>query len=167
MVLPFGFLSLGLRIAVRQQRLIISTGWRVRVLTLGLALRQVEIDPERRTIVVESRHGWLFTSRREIRFDEVKAVTYGYGDESTDQYFSFAHDTFDVYRIGLRLKVNAEEIHLFRYVGEGTWVNSSDWPLWMHDVTAYLDFSGTQDRDSLALVEAICGMLGVRVRPPS
>jgi hypothetical protein len=160
-----GLLSIGPRLRRRGDTLVITTRLRAALLTLGLTLKRVTVDIVAETITIETRRGWFFAATRTIPFREVVAVTYGYADHSTSQYFSQAHDSLDVYRVGLRL-LGDREVHLFRFIGDGTWVNNSDFPDWMHWEDRGLDCSGTQDRDSLALVELLSGLLGVRVRPP-
>lgn len=165
MAMTLGLLSLSPRVRKRGDTLVVKTGLKMAALTLGLSLRRVEIDAASRVVRVESRYGWFAERKRTVPFDRIKAVTYGYADHAPDGYFSLAHDALDVYRVGLRLWTD-EEIHLFRFVGDGAWVNDSALPDWFFWNEKIFDLCGTQDRDSLAFVELLCSLIGVRVKPP-
>lgn len=165
MTLALGLLSLCPRVRKEAGTLVLSTGFKTSLLTLGLARRRVVVDPAARTVTIESRYGWVVERERVVPFDRVRAVSYGYDDLSPDGPFSLAHDAVDVYRVGLRLW-DDEDVPLFRFVGEGSWVNDSDWPDWLYWDEKYGDLAGTQDRDALAVVELLTAMIGVGVRPP-
>ena len=165
MIFAFGLLSLGPRIDKVNETLVVTSGWKTLVLTLGLVWRRVTVDPDKEIATIESRYFWTVERLREVTFREIRAVTYGYSDQSLSQHHSYTHQALDVYRVGLRL-IHDEEIHLFRFVGEGAWMSNSPFPDWMHWEERLVDFFGTQDRDSLGLVELLSGLIGVRVRPP-
>lgn len=72
----------------------------------------------------------------------------------------------DLVSVGLRLNTR-EEVHLFSFVGEGSFVNEGIFPDWLHWNEYLFDMKGTQERESRAFVELLCRMLGVSVQPPS
>ena len=166
MAFPLKFLSLGPRISKCHQRLILSTGWGLRVLSLGTWYRRAVVDVEQKVITLHSRYLWLLKRTKRISFPSVAAVTYGYSNWSPGAYLSWAHDSLDVFTVGLRLH-GEEEIGLFDFVGDGTFVNDGPWPDWMYWPDYAVDLSGTQERDSKALVDLLCKILGVRVQPPN
>ena len=166
MAIPLKFLSLGPRISKHDLRLSLTTGWGLRLLTLGMWNRRVVVDVEQQAFTFHARYIWLFTRTRRICFPSVAAVTYGYSDWSPGAHLSWTHDSLDVFTVGLRLHTE-EEIGLFDFVGDGTFVNDGPWPDWMYWPEYAVDLSGTQERDSKALVDLLCKILRVRVQPPN
>jgi hypothetical protein len=168
MAIPLKFLSLGPRISKHDLRLSLTTGWGLCVVTLGMWYRRVVVDVEQQAFTFHARYLWLFTRTRRISFRSVAAVTYGYSDWSPSGYWNWAHDSLDVFTVGLRLYgEEAEEIGLFDFVGDGTFTNDGPWPDWMYWPDYIVDLSGTQERDSKAFVDLLCKILGVRVQPPN
>jgi hypothetical protein len=158
------WLSLGPQIEQDGERLVAVTGWKWWVLTLGLSSRRVIVDPERAVVVIESRRLGLFTARRRIAFRLIEAVTYGYQDWSLGGGISMAHDSVDLFSVGLRL-YDEREVHLFGFFGEGTFRNDGIWPDWIHGMHAWCDVSGTQERESHAYAEAVSRMIGRSIVP--
>ena len=166
MAFPLKFLSLGPRISKCERRLILTTGRGLRVISLGMWHRRVVVDVEQKVITVHSRYLWFLNRTKRISFPSIVAVTYGYSDWSPGGYLSWTYDSLDVFTVGLRLH-GEEEIGLFDFVGDGTFVNDGPWPDWMCWPEYVFDLSGTQERDSKALVDLLCKILGVRVQPPN
>jgi hypothetical protein len=165
MAFPLRLLSFGPRIRKRDGRLTVSTGWCTRLATLGMWYRRLVVDPQVKVITVHRRYFWLFARTRDIPFQAVKAVTYGYGDLSPASTISWAHDSLDVFSVGLRLR-DETELHLFNFSGAGTFSNEGPWPDWMYWQEYLFDLSGTQETDSRAFVNLFSKMIGVKVQPP-
>jgi hypothetical protein len=165
MAIPLKFLSFGPRIKKRDDKLIVSTGWPLRLVTLGTCYRRMVVDVGHKIITVRSRWLWLFGRTKCIPFQAIKAVTYGYGDASPGAELSWAHDSVDVFSVGLRLR-DKTEVHLFRFWGDGTFSNDGPWPDWMYWQEYLFDTCGTQETDSRAFVNLLSKMIGVRVQPP-
>ncbi len=143
-----------------------ATAWRVRLLTLGMLFRRVTVDPRLQTLTVDSRYAWLFARRRKIPFAKIAAITYGYSNLSPDSYVSWGHDSFDSFTVGLRLKTPDQEIHLFNFVGEGTFSNDGPLPDWMYWQEFTYDWTGSQEKESRLFVDVLSTMVGVKVVPP-
>ena len=156
----------GPRISKENGTLVASTGWGTRLLTLGLFVRHVTVDPARKRIDIRSRYLWFMTRRRTIRFSEVKAVTYGYEDASIHAPWQWTHDAWDRFRVGLRLH-DLEEIDLFTFSGLGGFVNDSPFPDWCYWEEFAFDAQGTQENESRTFVDLLSGMLRVTVIPPA
>lgn len=162
---PMRLLSVGPRITRDGDLLVAVTGWKMRFLTLSLLLTRMTVDPERRVVLIERRLGWIFTRRRKIKFDWIAAVTYGYSDQSLSGWVSQAHDSFDVFSVGLRLH-DDDEFRLFAFFGNGTFTNESIWPDWMYGGRYYADLTGTQESESRTFAEALVQILDVPLLPP-
>jgi hypothetical protein len=69
--------------------------------------------------------------------------------------------------VGLRL-VTGEEIVLFRFFGEGDFVNDSIFPDWMYssDILIANATRGAQETDSLRFAEIVAAMIGVPIASP-
>jgi hypothetical protein len=147
-------------------RLVASTAWLVRILTLGWLYRKVLVDPEKKEIRIYRRYFWVFPRRRRIRFAAVEAVTYGYEDWAPDASYSWSHDSVDCFAVGLRL-LDGEELHLFYFYGDGTFSNDGPWPDWLYWEEYAFDSSGTQEKESRAFVELLSKLMGVSVVPPN
>lgn len=154
------------RIRKDSDRIVATTAWRVRLLFLGTIYRQVVIDPAQKTVSIDSRYLWLIRRRKTVRFSEIHAVTYGYEDMSPAALFSFAHDSYDWFTVGLRFKDNTET-HLFNFIGEGTFSNNGPFPDWIYWEEFVFDVSGSQEKESRVFVDVLSKMIGATVVPPS
>lgn len=152
------------RIRKESHRIIGTTAWRVRVFLLGLFYRRVEIDADSRRITIVARYAWFVRRELNVPFTRVRAVTYGYEDLSPDSILAYAHDSFDWFRVGLRL-ADESELHLFHFIGEGTFGNDGPFPDWVYREESVLDLAGSQERESRAFVELLSMILDVPVIP--
>jgi hypothetical protein len=152
------------RVSKRGRNLIASTAWRLRVLTLGWLFRKVIVDPKGQDVRIQRRYFWAFPRRRRIRFEAVEAITYGYQDWALGASLAWAHDSADLFNVGLRLH-GGEELHLFYFFGDGTFSNDGPWPDWLYWEDYLFDVSGTQERESRAFAELLSKMIGVSVVP--
>jgi hypothetical protein len=157
-------LSICPHVSKERGRLVARTSRRLLIPTLGLVYRQVTVDPEKEEISVYGRYFWLLPRRRRIRFRAIEAVTYGYQDWAADASWTWAHDSVDLFSVGLRLH-GGDEVHLFYFYGDGTFTNDGPWPDWLYWDKYLLDMSGAQERESKAFVELLSKMIGVSVMP--
>src|SRR5438477_5256425 len=118
------------RVSKSRGRLVARTAWQLLLVTLGCLYREVVIDLKRSEVILRRRYLWLFSRRRRIRFGAIEAVTYGYQDWGISSW-SWAHDSTDIYVVGLRLHGD-EEVRLFHFVGDGTFTNEGPLPDWMY-----------------------------------
>jgi hypothetical protein len=146
-------------------KLIARTAWRLRILSLGWLYRKVTVDPRRKELTVRRRYFWVFSRCRRIRFEAIDAITYGYQDWAASATVYPAHDSVDLFSVGVRLR-GGEEVHLFYFYGDGTFTNDGPWPDWLYWDDYLFDLSGTQHRESYAFVELLSKMIGVSVVPP-
>ena len=159
-------LSVCPRIKKAGRRLVASTAWTLRLLTLGTLYRQVVVDPKKEVVLLQRRYLWLFVRRRRIPFHFIKAVTYGYQDLAVGEPWTWAHDSYDLFRVGLRLH-DLEDVHLFFFYGDGTFTNDGPLPDWLYWDDYLFDLCGTQEQESGAFVELLGKMIGVPVEPPA
>ncbi|MBT5017151.1 MAG: hypothetical protein HON04_00220 [Planctomicrobium sp.] len=146
--------------------IVVSTAWWWRILFFGLSLRKVTFHLKKEEIRIVSRYLWFFRFRKRYRFGKVKAITYGYSNWNSGSTWSTAHDSLDQFSVGLQLN-NDDEVRLFNFVGEGTFVNNSnllpDWLFW--DEYAF-DLSGTQEGESKAFAELLSKLLNIPIVRP-
>lgn len=159
------FLAICPRIRKQKGCIVATTAWRVRLLLLGLILRRVEIDPANQKIRIFSRYLWLLRFRREVSFKQISAITYGYEDMSAESAFAFAYDSWDWFTVGIRI-ADRHEIHLFNFVGDGSFTNNGPLPDWMYWDNYACDLSGSQDQESRVFVDLLATMIQVPVDPP-
>jgi hypothetical protein len=162
--LSFRLFSICPRVSKSNDKLVAATAWRLRILTLGSFYRKVIVDPKREELTIERRYFWFLARRRRVRFEAIEAVTYGYQDWAVGASLSWAHDSADLYSVGLRLH-GGKELHLFYFYGDGTFRNDGPLPDWMYWDDYLFDLSGTQEKESRAFVELLCKMIGVSVVP--
>ncbi len=143
--------------------IVATTAWRMSAVSVGTIYRKVVIDPQSSHLVVASRYLWFISRSREIPFSRIQAVTYGYEDTSID--FSYSHDSFDWFTVGLRL-TDETELHLFNFIGDGTFSNSGPLPDWLYWDEFAFDLSGSQEKESRVFVDLLSKMVGVKVVPP-
>ena len=158
-------LSICPRITKANGRLIARTAWCLRILFFGTFYREVTVEPHKKTVTVVSRYFWLFRRRRRIRFPAIQAVTYGYSDLSQGSVTSASRDSVDWFTVGLRF-IDDSEMHLFSFLGDGTFVNESNFPDWMYWEEFLFDHTGTQEKESRVFVDLLSKLIGVTVVPP-
>lgn len=159
-------LSLDPRIRKRGKQLHATTGWRTWLLTLGLCDRAVVVDPAARVVRIRDRVCWLFPRRRRVRFDHIRAVAYGYSDPNAVGGLNFARDTFDVFTVGLKLHADRDDYrHLFRFVGEGSFINDGPLPNWFYLGEYVFDAEASQEGESRAFVTVLARLTGKPVEP--
>ena len=162
MTLSLRLFSICPRLSKFKGKLIATTAWRLRILTLGLLFRKVIVDPKRRELTLYRRYFWVFPRRRRIRFERIEAVAYGYQDWAVGASLSWAHDSLDLFSVGLRLH-GGDELRLFYFYGDGTFSNHGPWPDWLYWDDYLFDMSGTQEKESRAFAELLSKMIGVSV----
>ncbi len=128
--------------------LIIESDWRTAMLTLGGRKRRVTIDRKNEIIRVQDRRFWAFTSRQVIAFDRIQEIIYNYNDMLESNWVS--HSSEDLYRVGLWLK-DGKDLILFRFYGEGEFINNSVFPDWMMTGDFIPGQVVTHDMDSASL----------------
>ncbi len=156
--------SLCPRIRKDEDRLVASTPWRLRLLTLGTFFRQVIVDPDRKEVIIRRRYFWLFPRERRIPFEAVRGVTYGYQDVTPGASWFWAHDSTDLFRVGLKLD-RLDEVHLLSFFGDGTFTNDGPLPDWFYWENYLFDLSGIQERESRAYAELLSKMLNAAIEP--
>jgi hypothetical protein len=157
-------LSVCPRVNKSKGKLVATTARRLRILTLGWLYREVVVDPKRRELTLYRRYLWVFPRRRRVRFERIEGVTYGYQDWAVGALLSWAHDSVDLFSVGLRLH-GGDELRLFYFYGDGTFSNHGPWPDWLYWDDYLFDMSGTQEKESRAFVELLGKMIGVSVVP--
>lgn len=153
------------RLTKNEERLIASTAWRMRIGLLDAVYRRVIVEPSARKLTIAGRYLWLIHRKREIPFNKIQAVTYGYDDMAMGSSFSYSHDSSDWFTVGLRL-VDDSEMHLFYFIGEGTFNNNGPLPDWMYWSDFAFDVSGSQEQESRVFVDLLSKIIGVKVVPP-
>jgi hypothetical protein len=150
------------RVQKENGRLVATTAWRLRLLTLGAYLRRVTVDPKKEVIQIETHWLWLFQRRRRIVFERVTAVSFGYRDLALVAPWTLIHDSVDLFKVGLRLR-EGEDVGLCSFYGDGTFRNNGPFPDWFYWNDYLFDLSGTQESESRAFVELLGKMINVPV----
>jgi hypothetical protein len=164
MTSSWDLLSICPRISKTQRGLVASTAWRVRVLTLGWLYRRVTVDPKRKEVTIQRRYFWVFPRQRRIPFKAIAAISYGYQDWAPGASWTWAHDSVDLFSVGLRLH-GGDELHLFYFYGDGTFTNDGPLPDWVYWDAYAFDLSGTQEKESRVFVDLLSKLIGVSVVP--
>jgi hypothetical protein len=155
------------RVVRRRGKLVASTAWRMRILTLGALYREVVIDPKGKVIRLRHRFFWFLKRAVRVPFGSVKAITYGYwGNGGARDWWWGAQDTKDAFCVGLRL-TNFEELHLFWFYGDGPFANYGPFPDWLYWQEYLFDLRGTQETESRLYAEMVSRLIGAPVEPPS
>lgn len=161
----FRLFSIGPRIQKQGVRLVVTSALRLRILSLGAFSREVVVEPRKGWLMIHDRQFWFVERTRLIPFEQVEVVTYGFEDWTFGGWFFRARDTQELFRVGLRLR-SGKEFDLFRFYGEGHFVNESYFPDWWFWKDFLTDLSGTQEQESRVLVELLSKMMGVKVDRP-
>jgi hypothetical protein len=166
MTISLSVLAMCPRLTRRRGRLIATTAWRQRVMTLGAIYRQVIVDPKQQVVIVRRRYFWFFKRARRIPFDHIKAIGYGYSDASGGSWLPGGHKPCDNFTVQLKLH-GGGDVHLFSFYGDGAFQNNGPFPDWYYWSDYALDLSGTQTEESRAYVELLSKMTGAPVEPLS
>ena len=92
--MPFRFLTVSPRVLRTGKRLVIREPIQIDALRLGGFGQYVLVDADTKQITIKRRSFWQSTTRQ-LLFDHVRAVTYGYVDLSepyTSEIFESAHE---------------------------------------------------------------------------
>ncbi|MFI5384520.1 MAG: hypothetical protein ACHQ50_00200 [Fimbriimonadales bacterium] len=152
------------RVKKQGNLLVAVSDWKSQFWSLGFAGRKLTVDPAQKVAHLQLRRFWFFRASRRIEFDWVQEVLYGYADMSTGFY---AYQENDLFTVALQLK-NGEKVTLFRFFGEGDFVNNSIWPDWMYwEDFALANYTrGDQERESLLFADLVSRMIGVPISNP-
>jgi hypothetical protein len=144
--------------------LVATSDWKSQIWCLGFGGRKVIVDPTQKIVRLLIRRFWFFRTSRRIEFDWIQEVLYGYYSTGTGWG---AYQESDLFNVGLQLK-NGESLTLFRFFGEGDFVNNSIWPDWMYweDRLVANYTRGDQERQSLLYADLVARMIGVPVGNP-
>ena len=142
--------------------LVIESGWKTALLTLGGRKRRVTLDPINKIVRIQDRRFWAFTNRDVIAFDRVQEIILTYSDMLESNWVS--HSEEDLYRVGLWLK-DGKDMILFRFYGQGDFVNNSIWPDWMmwDDILPGQVVQHDMHSTSLSLADVLAKVIGVPV----
>jgi hypothetical protein len=143
--------------------LVADTAPHIAVLTLGLKLRRVMLDPRHRAVRIFARYAWFFPRVRHIPFDVVRCVLYTYSDVNPLSGLGAQREQ-DMFTVRLRLK-NGEEPVLCRFYGQGGFVNNTLWPDWMYweDQMIANVVQGSQEDESRLYATAVSNLIGVEI----
>lgn len=150
------------KVESKNGKLVAASDWRSQLISLGFGSRRLEVDPRAKVMRFWVRSWWFVTRVKRIEFDWVDAVLYGYSDLGGGEWST--HRSIDLFTVGLRLK-NREIVKLFRFCGQGSFVNASAFP----DEFYWQEFAidplvhGNQETGSLTLAEALSRVIGVEI----
>lgn len=154
------------RIFKRDDKLIARTSWSVRILSLGLSLRTVIVDPSEKVISLKSRGFWFIKRVRRIRFSEVTSMLYRYDDVDPFTRSGYVYPWIEtpsfwgVYSVGLRL-TDQSDVHLFRFFAGDFSLPNRRWPDWCYGWEFIPEPTGFNEHDSRAYLEVVGKLIGV------
>lgn len=155
--------AMGPRLQVRRGALVASTSLKTTIMTLGMRMRTVTVDPRLRHIRIENRTLWLFRRVRRIPFEAVKSVLYDWNDVNPFHDTPMTiHQELDLYVVSVSLE-DGRVVELCRFFGLGDWVNEHympDWVFWDDMLAAELA-RGSQEEESRAYALLIAQAIGV------
>lgn len=142
-------------------RLIAKTGWKTLLWNLGSASKRLEVDPVAKTVRLQIRRFWLYRTSRRLEFDWIQEIAYRYAAMGLGIW---AYREADLYTIELQLK-NGEHVMLFRFFGEGDFINNSIWPDWMYwnDFLVAKFTKGDQENQSMMFADLLGQLIGVPI----
>ncbi len=159
----FRLLSIGPRIRKEGGRLVATSS--LRLLCLGAFCREVVVEPHKGWLMINDQAWWFLRKSRLIPFDKILNITYGFEDVTPGGWLVSVRDTKELFRVGLRLQ-DGGEFDLFRFFGDGPFVNEGIWPNWMYWEDYLSDLTGSQENESPYLVELLCQMTGAKIDRP-
>jgi hypothetical protein len=159
MLLGLSVLSMSPKIWKENGKLIARTSGCFALFTFWLHWRKVVIDPKHQKVIITRRSLWFWEKRRVMPFRFSESIAYGYNDVSGTSDWGGAGQTFDVFRISLRL-ADQETVPLFSFFGRGSFVNNSVMPDWWYWSEYTTSMSGTQEQESRLYAELLKRMIG-------
>lgn len=153
------------RIRLVNGAIVATTAPHIAVLSLGLKLRKVMVDPNHRAIRIFARYAWFFTKVKRIPFEDVKYVLYKYVDASPlGGLPNTTYQEQDLFVVGVRLR-NRKEHTLVRFYGQGDFANNSIMPDWVYfDQIGMSRLSqGSQEDESRLYATSVANMIGVEL----
>ncbi|MEQ8821251.1 MAG: hypothetical protein RLY93_13505 [Sumerlaeia bacterium] len=157
MALALSLFSVGPKVWKENHCLCARTSLPFAMMTGGLAWKSMVADPHSRTVTVRHQDLWLIPHKWVVPFHDINEIMYTYKDARPMAGWG-AGDAIDSYSVGLKLQ-NADVIHLFRWIGEGEFDNSSYLPDWFYWKDFYFDVTGTQQKESLVFFELLKAMI--------
>ena len=157
------------KITKQGNTLVATSDWRGQLLCLGAFARKVVVDPARRIVRIRYRRFWFFTATRWIEFPWIGEVTYGYADMAPESVLPMsAYRSEDMFTVGLQLH-NGEDVALFRFFGQGPFVNNTLYPDWWYWEGMFQSslIQGDQETDSLMFAEILSQLIGVPIGHPA
>jgi len=146
------------------QLLVVRSGWTAHLFSLGFGSRKLTVDPRQKVVRISKRSFWFFVRSRRLEFDWIDEILYGYSDMG---FGLWTHRSLDLFTVDLHLRTG-EEVHVFRFYGQGGFVNDGpmpDWCYWDQNLMTPL-VAGNQESTSRAFVEVLSGMIGVPIGTP-
>ena len=149
------------------QLLIIKSGWRAHLLSLGAASRKISVDPVSKIVRLRGRRFWFFGWSRRIEYDWIQQIEYGYWSTGGSNLYWGEGTEDEMFTISLRLKDNSD-VTLCRFFGSGDFYNNTIMPDWWYygDQMLAEVSRGTQQQSSYALVNLLENLIGVPVVNP-
>lgn len=158
--LSSGLLTLGPSVKTEGGVLRIRTPLLLRTLSLFSFERRVDVDSRRRVVRFATRFLWAFTRERTLRFEEVEHLDYDYASLPTSwSHWHGTTDEIDRYTVSLVLRGSGERVRVATFHGEGA--VCTGWGGMIFSGDTAMDWQGTQDEQSLSLVEGLRRILGV------
>ena len=161
-----GFLTLRPSVHESRGSVIIKTGFVAGLLSLFLNTTRVEVIPSRRVIVFSFRRAYFFTSHHTIHFRDVGYIDYTFDSMGTDWGLTSVgfdrHDQVESFLIAIVTK-DQKRHPVCAFRGEGA--NDTGW-IGLLGGDDLIDFSGTQENESLALAQYLAGLIGVTIGKP-
>jgi hypothetical protein len=148
-------------------RLVARTSWIAWFLMLTLLSRKVVVDAKKHRVFIKRRLFWFCVSIFSIPFDQIEKISYNYEDWGPFTGVGLTGNTKDCFSVNLQL-VNGEDVHLFNFLGEGTFEARAPNPLLSFSwywAKMLLAFSGSQEDDSRRFVDRLEELIGAPVSP--
>ena len=137
-------------------------GW---LLSLTLIYRRVDVDAERKVVVISRQLFWFFKSAKVIPFGHIQEINYEYEDWGPFTSLGLTGDSKDCFSVNLRL-VDDSTVHLFNFIGEGEFEPGLLNPLFSlrwYLAKMFLAFCGSQEDTSRQFVDRLEKLIGVKV----
>jgi hypothetical protein len=148
--------------------LVIETGFLFRLLSLFSYYRRVEMSAQNRTITILRKIFPYFPSTIKLDFDDIYYLDYSFDsivtDFSTNQW-SFGEHTDQAERFSVNVVTKDNQKYLIgSFMGEGSICTGMRGVMISDD--SIIDFSGTQEEESLEFVKILSKILQVPIGQP-
>lgn len=158
--MTFSFLAIKPKVSLANGKLIACSCRLIQILWLLSYCKSVVADQAARKVTITTRFLWGIRLKKEIPFERIKAVGYGYKGAATSwSMWGETTDSIDTFKVMLVLRNPFERVPVFNFTGEGA--NFTGWRGVVLHGDEMVDYSGDQEETSRNYVMMLKEFIGV------